>query len=122
MFCRTHRVDVQSHGAGVHGINCGQAAGQRRHQRVVGGVDRRFAFWVLEGEVGVGEAVRLGEKLRGKKKKDRKISNTTADPSREGKRAVFPDPQSRKKYLCEADTMLTEVELRFLQMMTVFTL
>lgn len=61
MFCRTHRVDVQSHGAAVHGINGGQAAGQRCHQRVVGGVDRRFAFWVLQGEVRAGEAVRLGE-------------------------------------------------------------
>lgn len=53
---------MQRHGAAVHGINCGQAAGQRRHQRVVGGVDRRLALWVLEGEVGVGEAVRLRDK------------------------------------------------------------
>lgn len=61
MFCCTHRVDVQGHGAAVNGINCGQAAGQRRHQRVVGGVDRRLAFWVLEGEVGISKAIRLRE-------------------------------------------------------------
>lgn len=53
---------MQSHGAAVHGINRGQAAGQRRHQRVVGGVDPRLAFWVLEGEVGVGEAICLNGK------------------------------------------------------------
>lgn len=62
MFGCTHRVDVQGHGAAVHRINCGQAAGQLRHQRVVSGVDRRLAFWVLKGEVGVGEAIRLKEK------------------------------------------------------------
>lgn len=86
----THRVDVQSHGAAVHGINCGLAAGQCRHQRVVGGVDRRLAFWVLKGEVGVDKAISLEEKWE----KGRKISNIVA-PNRM-QVASFPVYKKRK--------------------------
>lgn len=55
----THRVDVESHRAALHGIHSGLTAGQRSLQRVVGGIDCCFACWVLKSEVGVGKAIRL---------------------------------------------------------------
>lgn len=55
----THRVDVESHWAVLHGIHSGLTASQRSLQRVVGGIDCRFARWVLKSEVGIGKAIRL---------------------------------------------------------------
>lgn len=37
----------------MHGVLGGLTALQWGHQRVVGGVDRCFAFWVLKSQVGI---------------------------------------------------------------------
>lgn len=57
----THRVDVEGHSATMHGKYGRLTASQRSFQRVVGGIDCCFAFWVLEREVGMKHSVRLGK-------------------------------------------------------------
>lgn len=57
-YC-THRIDVESHWATLHGIYGGLTASQRSLQCVVGGIDCCFASWVLEREVGIIKPIRL---------------------------------------------------------------
>lgn len=62
-FC-THRVDVESNCAALHGIYGGLTASQRSFQGVVGGIDCCFARWVLEREVGIRKPICLRKKLK----------------------------------------------------------
>ena len=50
---------MELRGAAGHGEHLGLAAQEWGLQCVVRGVHRRFAFWVLQREVGVGEAAGL---------------------------------------------------------------
>lgn len=60
----THRVEVEGCGAALEGIDGRLTAVERSLQGVVGRIDCRFAFWVLEREACIRKSICLRRQVK----------------------------------------------------------